>query len=33
MPRAEASTVSDQLELDDLQHFLLTRTPALAARY
>ena len=25
--------MSDQLELDDLQHFLLTRTPALAARY
>ncbi len=21
------------LELDDIQHFLLTRTPALAARY
>jgi deferrochelatase/peroxidase EfeB len=33
MPRREASIVSDQLELDDLQHFLLTRTPALAARY
>jgi deferrochelatase/peroxidase EfeB len=33
MPRAEASIVSNQLELDDLQHFLLTRTPALAARY
>src|SRR5439155_24247364 len=33
MPREEASIASDQLELDDLQHFLLTRTPALAARY
>jgi deferrochelatase/peroxidase EfeB len=33
MPIAEAPTGSLQHELDDVQHFLVARTPALAARY
>src|SRR3954463_5668874 len=32
--RAEAAvSAPGQLDLDDIQHFLVTRTPALAARY
>ena len=31
--RCSRASMSQQLDLEDIQHFLLTRTPALAARY